>query len=108
MPFGLRAALDDVNASPLTTKLYQESGLRRLQNQADINPDMARDLGLSDRGGAVVETAAGSVRVEIRFDPGVMPGVIHVAVGPSGAIGKIAGLRDRQSILKAVAQWARS
>ena len=30
MPFGLRGALDDAHVSPLMTKLYQESGLRRL------------------------------------------------------------------------------
>ncbi len=99
MPYGLRGALDDTRVSPLMTKLYQESGLRRLLNQADINPATAKALGLADRGGAVVETALGSIRVEVRFDPGVMPGVIHVAVGPTGARKGKQGLRDRQSVL---------
>jgi anaerobic selenocysteine-containing dehydrogenase len=99
MPYGLRAATDDTQVSPLMTKLYQESGLRRLQNQADINPETAGTLGLTNRRGALIETPSGSLRVEVRFDPGVMPGVIHVAVGPAGALKGRDGLRDRQSVL---------
>ncbi len=83
IPFGLRGALDDSQVSPLMTKLYEESGLRRLLNQADIHPATASSLGLEDRGGAVIETPSGNLRVEVRFDPGVMPGVIYVAVGPA-------------------------
>jgi hypothetical protein len=99
MPHGVRGALDDTTVSPLMTKLYQESGLRRLLNQADINPVTAKALGLAEREGAVLETATGSIRVEIRFDPGVMPGVIRVAVGPVGPRQGNKGLRDTQSIL---------
>jgi anaerobic selenocysteine-containing dehydrogenase len=99
LPFGLRAALDDGQVSPLLTKLYQESGLRRLRNQADINPATAKAFGLSDRTGAVVETTSGRIKVEIRFDPGVMPGVIQVAIGPSGPVKGQGVLRDRQSVL---------
>jgi anaerobic selenocysteine-containing dehydrogenase len=100
MPFGLRGALDDAHVSPLMTKLYQESGLRRLNNQADINPETAVALGLSNRSRALVETPSGTVRVEIRFDPGVMPGVIQVALGPSGAIKESGGARDRRCVLE--------
>ncbi len=96
IPFGLRGALDDSHVSPLMTKLYQESGLRRLANQADINPVTARALGLEDRGGAILETPRGGIRVEIRFDPGVMPGTVYVALGPNGGG---SGRRDRRSVL---------
>ena len=99
MPSGLCGALDDSQVSPLMTKLYQESGLRRLLNQADINPATARAYGLADRGGAVIETPSGSLRVEVRFDPGVMPGVIHVAVGPGGGGKSRNRLRDRLNVL---------
>jgi menaquinone reductase, molybdopterin-binding-like subunit len=100
MPSGVRGALDDANVSPLMTKIYQESGLRRLNNQADINPATARALGLSDRSIALVETPAGGLRVEIRFDSSVMPGVVHVAAGPSGPVRNAAGSRDRRSVLE--------
>jgi menaquinone reductase, molybdopterin-binding-like subunit len=100
MPFGLRGALDDAHVSPLMTKLYQESGLRRLNNQADINPATAVALGLSNRSRALVETPSGAVRVEIRFDAGVMPGVIHVALGPSGSTNESGEARDRRCVLE--------
>lgn len=100
MSFGMRGVPDDAQVSPLMTKLFQESGLRRLLNQADINPATARAAGLGNRASALVETASGSVRVEIRLDPGVMPGVIHVALGPSGSVDRGGRIRDKKSVLE--------
>jgi anaerobic selenocysteine-containing dehydrogenase len=82
MPFGWRGAVSNTLLSPLMTKLYQESGLRRLSNEALLNPDTAKSAGLSDGSTAVIETRAGTCRVKVRLDAAVMPGVLQVAVGP--------------------------
>jgi len=83
MPFGWRFAVGNGQVSPVMSKLYQESGLRDMANQAFINPKTGSALGLVDGGQAVVATRQGSMPVKIQFDSGVMPGVIHVAVGPA-------------------------
>ncbi|MGB7623216.1 MAG: molybdopterin-dependent oxidoreductase [Terriglobia bacterium] len=83
MPFGWRGATGNGQLSPLMTKLYQESGLRKLSGQAEVNPETGKAFGLTDGGRAWVETENGAMKVEIRFDAAVMPRVIAVAVGPS-------------------------
>ncbi len=71
--------------SPLMTKLFTESDLRSSAHKVSVNPDTGRMHGLSDRGTAVVETTQGSMRVQVAFDPAVMPGIIEAAVGPDPA-----------------------
>jgi menaquinone reductase, molybdopterin-binding-like subunit len=83
MPFGWRGAVDNGQVSPVMSKLYQESGLRDLANQAFVNPDTGGAAGLEDGKQAVIATQQGSMLVTIRFDSGVMPAVIQVAVGPT-------------------------
>jgi menaquinone reductase, molybdopterin-binding-like subunit len=83
MPFGWRGAVGNGQVSPLMSKLYQESGLRDIGNQAFINPDTGGAMGLADGEQAVIKTQLGSMTVKMRFDLAVMPGVLHVAVGPA-------------------------
>jgi menaquinone reductase, molybdopterin-binding-like subunit len=83
MPFGWRVAVGNGQVSPVMSKLYQESGLRSLANQAFLNPDTGGAVGLEDGKQAIIVTQQGSMFVTIRFDSGVMPAVIHVAVGPA-------------------------
>ena len=83
MPFREGNAEEGGRVSPLMTKLYQESGLRCLANQAFIHPDTARANGLSDEREAWIETAAGAIQVEVHFDVAVMPDVVHVSTGPA-------------------------
>lgn len=71
--------------SPVLTKLYQESGLRRPVGTACINPATARALGLKAGTGARLETAAAAMDVAVATDGGVMPGVVELTIGPPAA-----------------------
>jgi len=82
MPFGWHGATGNGQLSPIMTKLYQESGLRKLSGQAAINPVTGKACGLADASRAWIETQSGSAKVEVRLDAAVMPGVVEVAVGP--------------------------
>lgn len=83
MPFGWRGAVGNGQFSPVMSKLYQESGLRDLANQAFVNPETGDACGLIDGVPALIKTTSGSIKTEIHFDSAVMPGVVHVAVGPA-------------------------
>jgi menaquinone reductase, molybdopterin-binding-like subunit len=82
MPFGWRGVVDIGPVSPLLTKLYQETEYRQSTNQALIHPDTARQFGLRDGNGGVIETETGTLPVTVIFNKSVMPGVVHVALGP--------------------------
>jgi anaerobic selenocysteine-containing dehydrogenase len=70
-------------ATPLMTKLYQESGLRQGGNQAAIHPDTARQSGLVDGARAMLQTRCGKYEVRVLLDAGVMPGVVRLVAGPA-------------------------
>ena len=79
-----------LHASPLMSKLYSESGLRRPANAAIVNPKTGHDHGLSDGCRALVQSATAEFKVQAIFDPAVMPGVIELAMaGPPNAAGTI-------------------
>jgi anaerobic selenocysteine-containing dehydrogenase len=65
------------HGSPLMSKLYRESGLRRPANLAALHPDTGRSLGLEQGCRARIETRSGGREVQVLLDPGVMPGVIE-------------------------------
>ena len=74
------------HGSPLMSKLYRESGLRRSTNAATVHPETGRDHGLADGCRAIVKSPAGAFTVQVIFDPAVMPGVIEMvgqAVSPA-------------------------
>jgi len=79
---GWRHAAGNCELSPAMTKLYQESGLRDPANQAAVNPETGAAYGLATGRRVMVQTRCGSCEVDLRFDDGVMPGVMEVAVGP--------------------------
>ncbi|MGO4882656.1 MAG: hypothetical protein ACLP59_17835 [Bryobacteraceae bacterium] len=66
------------HASPLMSKLYRESGLRRSTSAAALNPKTGRDQGLEDGCRALIESPTSSFPVRVTFDPAVMPGVMEV------------------------------
>ena len=68
--------------SPVLTKLYRESGLRRAAGTAVVNPATAKALGLRDGRTATMQTESGSMRVTLATDETVMPGVVVAIVGP--------------------------
>jgi anaerobic selenocysteine-containing dehydrogenase len=69
-------------ATPLMTKLYQESNLRQGANQAFLHPDTASECGVEAGDRALLQTACGKCEVRVVLDAGVMPGVVHMAAGP--------------------------
>ena len=67
------------HGSPLMSKLYRESGLRRPANAAVLHPGTGRDHDVADGCRAIVKTAAASLPVQVVLDPAVMPGTIEMA-----------------------------
>lgn len=68
--------------SPVMTKLYQESGLRRPVHAATVNPVTANQLKLANGAKATLRTEAGAAGVVIVTDHAVMPGVVEVTAAP--------------------------
>lgn len=54
---------------------------RHWKSWMDINPETAKMYGLKDRHLAWVESVKGQVKVEVRFFPGILPGVVHIHLG---------------------------
>jgi anaerobic selenocysteine-containing dehydrogenase len=68
------------HGSPLLSKLYRESGLRRSITAATVNPETGRDHAVTDGCRAIVKTPVSAFKVQVAFDPAVMPGVIEMAM----------------------------
>jgi len=75
----IAASAPPPHGSPLMSKLYRESGLRRPANAATVHPKTGRDQGLADGDRAIVTSRAATFPVQVVFDPAVMPGVIEMA-----------------------------
>ena len=82
MPYGWTGASASGQVSPIMSKIYQESNLRRSSRDAMINPATGKAYGLTDGKQVLIETQLGSIKAKARFSASVMPGVIHVEVGP--------------------------
>jgi len=82
MPYAIRGTAGEGPVTPLASKLSQESGLRRIPGMAVMHPDTGRGCGVRDGGRVRIRTAAGELETQVVFDPQVMSGVVHVAVGP--------------------------
>jgi hypothetical protein len=65
-------------ASPLLSKLYQESNLRLGPGRVALNPS----CGLEDGAHAVLQTVLGKCPVEVTLDAGVPPGMVQAAASP--------------------------
>jgi len=68
--------------SPLCSKVTYESNLRLGTHGVALHPSDARGVGLTTGSRARLETAAGSVTVDVTVDDAVPPGVIQVGGGP--------------------------
>jgi hypothetical protein len=94
--FAARGAAGATPASPLLTKLYQESDLRPGATTAALHPRTAERLGLAHRQPVRIESAAGAVAAELRLDPTLPPDRVALAAGPDPAVlhpGTVAGPR---------------
>jgi anaerobic selenocysteine-containing dehydrogenase len=70
-------------ASPIMSKLYQESTVRMGGDVIELHPDTARRCGVADGEVAIVETRCGGCTRKVRINDAVMPGVLQAEVGPS-------------------------
>ena len=66
-------------ASPMLSKVYQESNLRLAPNRVALNPS----CGLEDGAQAVFETLLGKCAVGVTLDQGVPAGVVHIRRTPA-------------------------
>jgi len=69
-------------ASPLMSKLYQDSDLRLAPNTAALHPDTARAAGIAGDSRALLETPFGRCPIAVVPDSSVPPGMLEVAPGP--------------------------
>jgi hypothetical protein len=80
--FAARGTAGATPASPLLTKLYQESDLRPGATTAALHPRTAERMGLAHRQPVRIESAAGTVAAELRLDPMLPPETVALAAGP--------------------------
>jgi anaerobic selenocysteine-containing dehydrogenase len=83
--FAARGTAGTTPVSPLLTKLYQETDLRRPTTVAAVSPAAAARLGLVDAQPVRLESPAGSVRAELRLDPTLPGDRVALAAGPEPA-----------------------
>jgi anaerobic selenocysteine-containing dehydrogenase len=83
--FAARGTAGTTPPSPLLTKLYQESDLRRPATVVAMGPAAASRLGLVDRQPVRVESPAGAVRAELRVEASLPPDRVALAAGPDPA-----------------------
>ena len=86
-------------ASPILSKLHQESGVRLGAAIAALHPDSAAAAGLAEGARARLETALGRREVEVVFDSAVPPGIVAVAASPETL--DIAGAGERARVVRA-------
>jgi menaquinone reductase, molybdopterin-binding-like subunit len=83
IPFGTRDAMTDGIQPPESSKIYRESDLRLAADQVLINPETARTYRVGHNRRGLLETPLGKREVVFVCDAAVMPGVVHVAAGPT-------------------------
>jgi hypothetical protein len=85
-PTGLVVAFSEARAmtlaSPLMSKLYQDSDLRLAPNTAALHPDTARSSGVEGGARAVLQTQYGSCAIGVILDSSLPPGMVEVAADP--------------------------
>jgi len=69
-------------ASPILSKLYQESNLLLGPNRVAMHPETVRACGVEDGGRGVLETALGGRRIAVVADAAVPRGMVMAAAGP--------------------------
>lgn len=72
-------------ASPVMTKLYQESKLRREAGVVVMHPDTAREQGAREGRAATLVTEAGRLRVKIVTDVSMRPGLAASPIAPTAS-----------------------
>jgi anaerobic selenocysteine-containing dehydrogenase len=86
VPFAARATSGSTPVSPILSKLYQETELRVSARVASVHPRTGEVLGLRAGRRVFVESGAGRVLAELRFDPALPEGRLALATGPVPAL----------------------
>jgi anaerobic selenocysteine-containing dehydrogenase len=79
LPLAVIISRELTPASPILSKVYQESNLRLAPDSVALNPS----CGLEDGTIAVLETLLGKCRVGVKLDAGVPPGAVQVSASPA-------------------------
>ncbi len=82
LPIAASDVTQSAAVSPVLTKLYRESSLRRSSRTVILNPATARELSVRDGREAILVTEEGKARVRVATDESVMPGVAALVIGP--------------------------
>jgi hypothetical protein len=85
VPFGRNGAAGAAALPPSLAKIHRESDLEPAPGALLVHPQTAAECGLADGRPARLATPVGSTTARVCIDPAVMPGVVHVAIGPDPA-----------------------
>jgi len=77
----LRLSSGNTGSPPFMMKIVSNSILLNNDTVVEINPQTAQQLGLSDGASAQLTTPAGTIRVNVHYFEGIMPGVVAMAKG---------------------------
>jgi hypothetical protein len=79
LPLAVILSRELTPASPILSKVYQESNLRLAPDSVALHPS----CGLEDGTIAVFETLLGKCRVGVKLDAGIPPGTVQVSASPA-------------------------
>ncbi|MFA6467438.1 MAG: molybdopterin-dependent oxidoreductase [Bacteroidota bacterium] len=80
--YGWRGATASAQVSPILSKVFQETELRAINGTVSINPTTAIQYGLSKDDEAELSTVNGTMKVHVKIDPTIRPGVIEASIAP--------------------------
>ncbi|MFA6455306.1 MAG: molybdopterin-dependent oxidoreductase [Bacteroidota bacterium] len=80
--YGWRGATSTAQISPIMSKVFQETELRAVNGTVSVNPTTALQYGLSKEEPADLSTINGTMKVRVKVDPTVRPGVIEASIAP--------------------------
>ncbi len=77
----IRLASRYVGAAPFMIKTVSDGVIKGQDGYVEINPETAETLGLADGQSVTLTTPVGTAKVGIRYDEGIMPGVVAMPRG---------------------------
>ena len=83
----IRLASGAVASSPFAIKTVSDTILKGKDSLVEVNPETAKQIGVSHGDTAVIETPVGKATVKVNLFDGIMPGVIAMAEGLGHAEG---------------------
>lgn len=80
--YGWRGATSTAQVSPILSKVFQETELRNVNGVVSINPTTAQQLGIMHKDQATLSTKNGAMKVLVKVESTVRPGVIEASIAP--------------------------